>query len=95
MKHTVILRRDLAACDLLESDYETEAAYIAQIETDTMALSEVIKLAKKEVFERDKEDAASMGNADHDHDASWYQMVCVMEGHPKVLVCDFQEGMYR
>jgi hypothetical protein len=90
MKYTVILRRDLAACDLLEIEFDTEAAYIAQIETETSSLREVIKLAKKEVFERDKEDAASMGNADHDHDTSWYQLVCVLEGHPKVLVYDFQ-----
>lgn len=95
MKYTVILRRDLAACDLLEIEYETEAAYIAQIETDTSALSDIIKLAKKEVFELDKADAKDMGNADHDHDTSWYQLVCVLEGHPKVLVYDFQERQYR
>jgi len=94
MKYTVILHRNLAVCDLLEIDFEEEATYIALIETDE-CLSQAIKLAKKEVFKADKQEAKAMGNSDRGHDECWYDLVCVLEGHPKVLVYDFQAKEYR
>jgi len=93
MKYTVILRRTPECCDLLECDFVEEPTYIAQMESEDAG--QAIKQAKLEVLKADKKEAKALGNSSGSHDTDWYELVCVLEGHPKVLVYDFQAREYR